>query len=175
MEITYLFRRVVRWAAENRATIHERVDAVFGETELMLDLPHNTYEPLGDGGVIIRKGSVRLQPDELSVLPSHMAGDVVLIKAKEKVNEVLSSMSHGTGRAMSRSDCKPLADADDFDLLRKSVLIPCGVDDSSLRTDGPSAYRDLDRCLGLINEPVDVMARFGMVGYIGAPVTGACL
>jgi hypothetical protein len=57
MEITNLFSRVVRWAAENRATIRERVDAVFGETELVLDLPHNTYEPLGDGGVIIRKRS----------------------------------------------------------------------------------------------------------------------
>jgi RNA-splicing ligase RtcB len=167
MKITNLFSRVVRWAAENRATIHERVDAVFGETELVLDLPHNTYEPLGDGGVIIRKGSVRLQPDELSLLPSHMAGDVVLIKAKEKVNEVLNSMSHGTGRAMSRSDCKPLAAAYDFDSLRKSVLIPCGVDDSSRRTDGPFAYRDLDHCVGLINEHVDVIVGFGVVGYMG--------
>ena len=169
MEITnlFIFSRVVRWAAENRATTHERVDAVFGETELVLDLPHNTYEPLGDGGVIIRKGSVRLQPDELSLLPSHMAGDVVLNKAREKVNEVLNSMIHGTGRAMSRSDCKPLADACDFDALRESVLIPCGVDDSSLRTDGPFAYRGLDHCLALINEHVDVTVRFGVVGYVG--------
>jgi hypothetical protein len=157
------FRRVVRWAVEDRATIHERVDVVFGETELLLDLPHSTCEPLGDGGVIIRKGSIRLQPGDFSVLPSHMAGDVVLIKAKEKVNEVLNSMSHGTGRAISRSDCKPRADTYDFDSLRKSVLIPSGVDDS----DGPFAYRDLDQCLGLINEYVDVIVRFGVVGYVG--------
>jgi len=63
------FNRVVRWAAENRAAIHEKVEFVFGETELLLDLPHNTYEQLADGGVIIRKGSVRLLPGELSVLP----------------------------------------------------------------------------------------------------------
>jgi hypothetical protein len=66
-----------------------------------------------------------------------MSGDVVLVKAKEQVTQILHSMSHGTGRAMSRSDCKPLADAYDFACLRKSVLIPTGVEDASLRTDGP--------------------------------------
>jgi hypothetical protein len=99
------FSRVVRWAADNRAAIHEKVDAVFGDTELLLELPHNTYEQLSDGGGIIRKGSVRMLPDQLSIRPSHMSGDVVLAKANEKVGEVLNSMSHGTERAMPRGDC----------------------------------------------------------------------
>jgi RNA-splicing ligase RtcB len=161
------FNRVVHWAADNRAAIHERVESVFGETELLLDLPHNTYEQLANGGVIIRKGSVRLLPGQLSVLPSHMSGDVVLIRAKQKVTDILNSMSHGTGRAMSRSDCKPLADAYDFSFLRKSILIPDGVENASLRTDGPFAYRDLDECLGLIEDYVDVVTRFGVIGYMG--------
>ena len=161
------FERVVNWAADNRSAIHEKLDLVFGPTETLLDLPHNTYEQLDDGGVIIRKGSVRLLPGALSVLPSHMSGDVVLVKAKEKVVDILTSMSHGTGRAMSRSDCKPLADAYDFASLRRSVLIPSGVEDASLRTDGPFAYRDMDECLALIQDYVDVIVRFGVVGYMG--------
>jgi RNA-splicing ligase RtcB len=161
------FERVVRWAADNRAAINDRVDRVFGPTEVVLDLPHNTFEQLDDGGVIIRKGSVRMLPDDLSVLPSHMSGDVVLVRAKTKVTEILSSMSHGTGRAMSRSDCKPLADSYDFEKLRRSILIPSGVEDASLRTDGPFAYRDLDECMALIGEYVNVVARFGVVGYMG--------
>jgi hypothetical protein len=55
-----------------------------GQTDLMLDLSYNTYEQLSDGGVIIRKGSVQLCPGEVSVLPSHMSGDVVLIRAMDK-------------------------------------------------------------------------------------------
>ena len=161
------FNRVVHWATDNRAAIHEKVESVFGETELLLDLPHNTYEQLTDGGVIIRKGSVRLLPGELSILPSHMSGDVVLIRAKDKVTNILNSMSHGTGRAMSRSDCKPIADAYDFALLRKSILIPAGVENTSLRTDGPFAYRDLDECLALIEDYVEVVTRFGVIGYMG--------
>lgn len=161
------FDRVVQWAADNRATIHERIERVFGKTELVLDLPHNTYEQLGDGNTIIRKGSVRLLPGELSVLPSHMSGDVVLIKAGERVGEILNSMSHGTGRTMSRSDCKPFADKFDYQGLRNSVLIPDGIEDSSLRTDGPFAYRDLDECLVLIADYVAVVERFGVIGYMG--------
>lgn len=161
------FDRVVRWASDNRAMIHEKIEQVFDKTELLLDLPHNTYEELPEGGVIIRKGSVRLLPGQISILPSHMSGDVVLIRATEEVNTILQSMSHGTGRRMSRSDCKPLADAFDFDKLRKSVLIPEGVENSSLRTDGPFAYRDLDECLSLIEGYVEVAARYAVVGYMG--------
>lgn len=66
------FCRVVEWATANRNTIQQRLEEVFGPMELILDLPHNNYELLDDGGVIIRKGSVRLLVGELSVLPSHM-------------------------------------------------------------------------------------------------------
>jgi RNA-splicing ligase RtcB len=166
-EFDSTFDQVVQWAANNRATIHEAVDRVFGETKLVLDLPHNTFEQQADGSVIIRKGSVRMLPGELSVLPSHMSGDVVLVRGNGWMGEILNSMSHGTGRRMSRSECKPYADEFDWDRLRRSVVIPDGVADSSLRTDGPFAYRDLDECLKLISDYVEVVSRFALVGYMG--------
>jgi RNA-splicing ligase RtcB len=161
------FDRVVQWAADNRAKIHADVETVFGKSPLLLDLPHNTYEKLSDGGAIIRKGSVYLKPGQLSIIPSHMSGDVVLVRATEKVEEALFSMSHGTGRTMSRADCKPLADNFDFAGLRNKVLIPDGVEDSSLRTDGPFAYRDLDECLMLIDGYVEEVSRFKVIAYMG--------
>ncbi|MBS0261441.1 MAG: RtcB family protein [Planctomycetes bacterium] len=161
------FDRVVRWAADNRAAIHEALSRVFGKLELMLDLPHNTYEICDDGAVLIRKGSVHVAPGELSILPSHMSGDVVLVRATDRVADILYSISHGTGRKMSRSDCKPLADAFDFAAMRRRILIPTGVDDSSLRTDGPFAYRDLDECLALIEDYVEPVTRFRVIGYMG--------
>jgi RNA-splicing ligase RtcB len=96
-----------------------------------------------------------------------MSGDVVLIRAKEKTGEILNSMSHGTGRKMSRSQCKPYSDAFDYERLRNAVLIPDGVENSSLRTDGPFAYRDLDECLELISDYIDIEARFAVIGYMG--------
>lgn len=161
------FERVVCWAADNRAKIHEDLESVFGKTQVVLDLPHNTYELLPSGGVIIRKGSVHLRPGAVSIIPSHMSGDAVLVRATEKVQDAMFSMSHGTGRTMSRGDCKPLADKFDFAELRKQILIPTGVENSSLRTDGPFAYRDLDECLMLIDGYVEEISRFKVVGYMG--------
>ena len=157
----------LRWAADNRAAIHDAIEKVFGELELVLDLPHNTFEVQPDGGVIIRKGSVRVSPGDLTVLPSHMSGDVVLVCANQAVQEILGSLSHGTGRKMPRGECKLHADDFDFSELRKKVLIPSGVSNSSLRTDGPFAYRDLDECLALIGDYVEPVARFSVIAYMG--------
>ncbi len=161
------FERIVQWAEDNRAQIHKEVEAVFGKTELILDLPHNTFEIPEEGGVIIRKGSVKLEPGQLAVIPSHMSGDVVLVRATERIKDILCSMSHGTGRKMSRSECKPLADGFDFEAMRKSILMPSWLDEASLRTEGPYAYRELNECMALIEGYVEEEQRFAVVGYMG--------
>lgn len=161
------FGRVVGWAADNRAAIQDAISATFGRTELVLDLPHNTYQALADGGAVIRKGSVQVAAGDLVIIPSHMSGDVLLARATERVEESLNSLSHGTGRKMSRSDCKPLADGFDFEALRRAVLIPASVADASLRTEGPYAYRDLDECLGLLAGYVEEVNRFAVIAYMG--------
>ena len=161
------FERVVQWADDNRATVQASVESMLGPMELVLDLPHNTFEMLPGGGVLIRKGAVRVEPGELNIIPSHMIGDVALIRATSQVNNSLYSLSHGTGRAMSRSDCKPLAESYDFDEMRNKILIPNRVQDASLRTDGPFAYRDLDDCLALLNGYVEEVERFSVLAYMG--------
>ncbi len=161
------FDRVVRWAHDNRAAVQAEIEAEFGELELILDLPHNTYETLADGSAIIRKGSVRTLPGELTVLPSHMGGDVVLLRVRDGVDRVLNSLSHGTGRRMPRGACKTFNETSDFAGMRRTIMIPRGVDDASLRTEGPSAYCDLDACLALHREQVDVVARYAVIGYVG--------
>ena len=160
------FARVVAWAERNRAAVAGILEGVLGPLELVLDLPHNTFEKT-DEGTIIRKGSVRLLPGELAILPSHMTGDAVLVKASERIREVLCSMSHGTGRTMSRSNAKIAASAFDFDALRRDILLPSSLTDSSLTTEGPFAYRELDDCLSLVEGYVEEVGRFAVVAYMG--------
>lgn len=45
--------------------------------------------------------------------------------------------------------------------------MPSDLDDASLRTEGPYAYRDLDDCLALIDGYVAVVERFAVLGYMG--------
>lgn len=161
------FTRVVKWAADNRAAIEDAIAKVVGSVECVLDLPHNSYQVLEDGAVLIRKGSVSVAPNDLTILPSHMSGDVVMVRATNRVDKILNSLSHGTGRTMSRSDCKPLAETFDFTELRRQILIPSGVNDASLKTEGPFAYRDLDDCLALIKGYVEPIMRFAVVAYMG--------
>jgi RNA-splicing ligase RtcB len=161
------FNRIVEWARENRAAIQSAIEAELGPLEVILDLPHNTYEPLSDGGAIIRKGAVFVEPGDLNIIPSNMMGDVALVRATEGVRNSLNAISHGTGRAISRADCKPIADTYNFAVLRKRILIADGVQDTSLRTEGPFAYRDLDTCLHLLEGYIDVIERYTVVAYMG--------
>jgi RNA-splicing ligase RtcB len=161
------FARIVQWAQDNRAGVQQVLERVFGPMDLVLDLPHNTYEQLPGGRVIIRKGAVRVEPRDLCVIPSHMAGDVVLVRALEAVGNALNSLSHGTGRSVARSASKDQAASYDFDMLRRSVRMPSFLDTASLRTEGPYAYRDLDKCLGLLDGLVETVERFSVVGYMG--------
>lgn len=162
-----VFFEVVQWASDNRKAVQHILEDVVGSMECVLDLPHNTYEPLQSGGAIIRKGSAHVRPGELNIIPSHIDGDVALVRATDNVEQILGSLSHGTGRAMSRSEAKKLAPIFDMDALRDRVLIPESIDDASLRTDGPFAYRDLDPSLELIDDYVTVERRFGVKAYLG--------
>jgi len=160
------FERVVAWAESNRAKIQETLESVVGRLDLVLDLPHNTFEKTQQG-VIIRKGSVKVEPGDLAILPSHMSGDVLLVKATDGVRDILCSMSHGTGRTMSRSKAKIVAATFDFEDMRKKVLLPSFLSDASLTTEGPFAYRNLEDCLSLIQKYVEEVKRFSVIAYAG--------
>jgi RNA-splicing ligase RtcB len=116
---------------------------------------------------VLAKDVVYVKPGDFNILPSHMSGDVALVRATHKVTDSLESLSHGTGRAISRADCKPFAETYDYGSLRKRVMIPERVDNASLRTEGPFAYRDLDDCLKLLSGYVDLIERFAVIGYMG--------
>ena len=84
------FERIVAWAESNRETVQKCVEKVTGQAELLLDLPHNTFEQLDDG-VIIRKGAVRTDPGDLNIIPSNLNGLVALVRATDMVTDTLCS------------------------------------------------------------------------------------
>ncbi len=166
-EFDDVFARTVQWAYANRSGVQEAVEQVFGALDLVLDLAHNTYERSSDGSVIIRKGTVKVLPGDLNVIPSNLGGDITLVRATENVDAILNSLSHGTGRIVSRGECKTLAAGYDFAALRQRVMMPACIQDASLRTEGPYAYRDLDACLDLLDGYIDEVERFSVIAYMG--------
>jgi RNA-splicing ligase RtcB len=162
-----VFTSTCNWAENNRTAIADILRGHFGELELIMDKSHNSYEILDDDSVIIRKGAVKLLPGEVTVIPSNMDGDVVLVRAKDSISSVLNSMSHGTGRVMSRGEAKEHAESYDYAGLRKRIYIPQQISNDSIKTEAPFCYRDLDSCLALISELVDEVERFSVIAYIG--------
>lgn len=166
------FRRIERWAFENRAAVLGLVEKEFGRfTQLYpgverLDRNHNHFEE-ASRGVIIRKGAQRVRPGELALIPSNLLDDMVIVRALDGVAEHLDCLPHGTGRAVSRSDAKKLDTAESLVELRRRVFIPESIDDSSLRTETPECYRRLDAGLEKISDLVEEVERLRPVAYIG--------
>lgn len=46
-------------------------------------------------------------------------------------------------------------------------MMPDCIQDASLRTEGPYAYRDLDACLELLDGYIDEVERFSVIAYMG--------
>ena len=60
-----------------------------------------------------------------------------------------------------------MAEGYDFEALRQQVLLPDCIQGASLRTEGPYAYRDLDRCLELLDDYIEPVERFALIAYMG--------
>jgi hypothetical protein len=160
------FQRIVEWAQSNRDQVATCVQRVFGsDVRPIWDKAHNTFEQLSDGSVIIRKGVMAVNPGEQVIIPSSMTGDVTMVTASTGADMVLNSVSHGTGRLLSRSEAKAL----ELDALRlrSQLYIPDYISDSSLRTESPECYRSLPHCLDLLGPLVKEKKRFSVLAYLG--------
>ena len=166
------FARIRTWARDNRSAVLELAEKHLGKFVPLypgiarIDRDHNHFEHLADG-VLIRKGAQRVMPGELAVIPSNLMDDIVVVRATPQVSKTLNCLPHGTGRTMSRSDAKRVAEAYDFGELRRRVYIPPQIADASLRTEAPSCYRNLDEGLALMAGYVEEVERFVPVAYIG--------
>ena len=160
------FNDVCAWAKDNRFAIFNILEKYFGRLNLVLDKNHNHFEQVEDG-VIIRKGAVRVTPGEQTVVPSNMNGDVVLLTATAEVENTYNSLCHGTGRVMSRGEAKTFASTFDYEALRERIYIPEMIANDNIKTDAPFCYRDLDSCLGLIDNLVNIDKRYSVFAYLG--------
>lgn len=84
------YESTVLWAKENRYTINSFLEKVYGTLDVILDKLHNTYELMENGSVLIRKGSVKLNPGEITIILSSMNGDMVMVKATDKISNCLN-------------------------------------------------------------------------------------
>ena len=161
------YDRVVNWAKGNRGAIAADIAELFGKPESSLDVAHNMIEKQRNGAVVLRKGCVHATPGQITILPSHMAGDAALLRIEAGVSDCMNSLCHGTGRSMSRTDARKIVGLEDVMSIREKIYIPAAIKDSRLVVHTPTNYRNLDEALNLIGSRATVLERFTPIAFIG--------
>ncbi|MBU4086481.1 MAG: RtcB family protein [Nanoarchaeota archaeon] len=150
-----VYDRLIGFGLQNRKNILDLIQNMAkNRMEIVSNHPHNTVE-LDDEQVTYRKGAIKLLPGEITVIPSSMGGDALIVRAKPQIVELENSMCHGTGRKISRSSAK----SRDFDFtdLRKRVFIPSFIRDKNIQSEHPDCYRKIEEVYPAIRQYLDLI------------------
>lgn len=103
-----------------------------------------------------RKGATPAQAGTIGIIPSSMATKAYVVIGKGN-SESLCSASHGSGRAMSRSQALKTIKKEDRDQMlidNRVELLGAGLDES------PQAYKDIESVMGYQSDLVTKIAEF---------------
>lgn len=144
---------VLEYARKSRLSLARLIEEKSGSPlELLFDRPHNTIES-NEEELTYRKGAVKMHPGEIGVLSSSMAGEAYLIRAKDSISDLSYSMSHATGRKISRSEAKK--ERFFLNKLPNDVYIPYFISPETLNTEFPQCYRTIDEVAKSLDKYVD--------------------
>ncbi|KXK08781.1 MAG: hypothetical protein UZ21_OP11001000334 [Microgenomates bacterium OLB22] len=161
-----VYQALLRGAVENRAAVVEILKKQYGPLVHINDTTHNTYRRTDGGNIRVYKGAVPINPGELNLIPSSMDGDMILVRATDKVSTTLNAISHGTGRVVPRSLTSSETHID-FATLRRRLMIPTSISDASIRGERPTHYRDITDFRRLIGDHIEEVERYTPIAYIG--------
>ncbi|MCK8061708.1 MULTISPECIES: RtcB family protein [unclassified Fusibacter] len=142
----------LEFAKENRAMLLERVMDVLMEAFPAVTFgniinAHHNYasleEHLGQALWIHRKGAIRVEKDDLGIIPGAMGSYSYIVKGLGNI-ESFNSCSHGAGRHMSRKEAMKRFNKDDILKTLNSEGVYIGVPPKSIVSDeSREAYKDI--------------------------------
>ena len=141
-----------KWAKRNREIISEKI-AVGIRCDFIeqIDTVHNYIDI---ENMILRKGAVSSQKDEMFVIPINMRDGTLLCKGKGNPDWNFSA-PHGAGRLMSRNKAFEKLSMEDFENSMKGVFTTC-VSKKTL-DESPMAYKPIDAILQFVNDTLEVI------------------
>lgn len=106
--------------------------------------------------MILRKGAISLQKDELAIIPINMADGSLIVKGKGNPDMNFSG-PHGAGRLMSRSKAKETLKMEDYKASMKGIYTTC-VGTATI-DEAPQAYKPMESIIENIKDNADVVTR----------------
>ena len=143
-----------QFAEENRSCIASIILRKMKLHEIdRFDTIHN-YIDLDN--MILRKGSISAQADEIVLIPLNMKDGSLICKGKGN-EDWLYSAPHGAGRLFSRSEAKALFTTSDYKrIMKESGVYTTSVCSGTL-DECPMAYKSSESIISLISDTVDII------------------
>ena len=106
--------------------------------------------------MILRKGAISLQKDELAIIPINMAEGSLIVKGKGNPDMNFSG-PHGAGRLMSRSKAKETLKMEDYKESMKDIYTTSVC--TATIDEAPMAYKPIESIIENIRDNADVVTR----------------
>lgn len=115
--------------------------------------------------MVLRKGAISLQKDELAIIPLNMRDGSLIVKGKGNP-DWNSSGPHGAGRILSRSAAKQTLKMEDFKDSMKGIYTTsvsvATIDES------PMAYKPMEEIINNIGDTCDIITRITPIWNVKA-------
>ena len=105
--------------------------------------------------MILRKGAISLQKDEIALIPMNMRDGSLIVRGKGNPDWNCSG-PHGAGRLMSRSKAKETLKMEDFKKSMEGIYTTC-VSTGTL-DESPMAYKPMDEIMANIQDTADIIS-----------------
>ena len=128
-----------KFAVQNRQTM--LYDIVNNMNGAIIDKLTSTHNYIDLNNMILRKGAISAQKDELLVIPLNMRDGILICKGKGNEDWNYSA-PHGAGRLYSRSKAKELFSVEEYAKTMKGIFSTC-ISESTL-DEAPFAYKRQD-------------------------------
>ena len=106
--------------------------------------------------MILRKGAISAQKDELLIIPLNMRDGVLICRGKGNEDWNYSA-PHGAGRLYSRSKAKELFSVEEYAKTMKGIFSTC-ISESTL-DEAPFAYKNYEEIIKCIEPTVEIIER----------------
>lgn len=143
-----------KFAVQNRQTM--LYDIVNNMNGAIIDKLTSTHNYIDLNNMILRKGAISAQKDELLVIPLNMRDGILICKGKGNEDWNYSA-PHGAGRLYSRSKAKELFSVDEYAKTMKGIFSTC-ISESTL-DEAPFAYKNYEEIIKCIEPTVEIIER----------------
>ena len=143
-----------RFANNNRLTMLRKItDVMGGRVEKHINSIHNYIDT---ENMILRKGAISAQKDQILVIPLNMRDGLLVCKGKGNP-EWNYSAPHGAGRLYSRSEAKRTFSVEEYAMQMEGIFSTC-INQSTL-DEAPFAYKDYQEIMECIEPTVEILDR----------------